>query len=114
VLSGDAPTDGAFTARVVVTKTGTRAGADVVELYAHDVVASVMRPTAQLIGYRRVELGAGESVTVRFVVPTMRLAFSDRDLVRVVEPGVVELWVGPSCQERETEAGVRLTGTCTA
>ena len=41
---------------------------------------------------------------VTFSVPTTRLAFSDRDLVRVVEPGEVELWVGPSCAERETEA----------
>jgi hypothetical protein len=43
-------------------------------------------------------------------VPTTRLAFSDRDLVRVVEPGEVELWVGPSCEARETESRVTITG----
>ena len=43
-------------------------------------------------------------------MPTARLAFSDRDLVRVVEPGEVEVWVGPSCAERETEARTTLTG----
>uniref|UniRef100_UPI0040492F02 beta-xylosidase/alpha-l-arabinosidase n=1 Tax=Georgenia sp. M64 TaxID=3120520 RepID=UPI0040492F02 len=105
-----APTDGALTATVVVTNTGDRAGEDVVQLYGHDVVASVTRPTAQLLGYRRVALAAGESATVRFTVPTTRLAFSDRDLRRVVEPGEVELWVGGSCAHRETVARVELTG----
>jgi hypothetical protein len=46
---------------------------------------------------------------MRFVVLTIRLAFSDRDLVRVVEPGDVELWVGPSREARETEACLRIT-----
>jgi hypothetical protein len=95
---------------VRVTNAGPRDGADVVQLYGHDLVASVTRPVAQLLGYRRVHLAAGEAVTVTFTVPTTRLAFSDRDLVRVVEPGDVELWVGSSCAVRETEARVRLTG----
>jgi beta-glucosidase len=43
-----------------------------------------------------VNLHPGESVQVRFEVPTTRLAFSDRSLRRVVEPGDVELWVGTS------------------
>ena len=76
----------------------------------HDVVASISRPTAQLLGYTRLALEPGESAVVRFVVSTTRLAFSDRDLVRVVEPGDVELRVGPLCEAREAEARVRITG----
>ena len=30
--------------------------------------------------------------------------------MRIVEPGDVELWVGGSCDERETQATMRLTG----
>ena len=90
--------------------TGDRAGTEVVQLYGHDVVASVTRPVAQLLGYARVDLAAGEPVTVRLRVPTTRLAFSDRRMVRVVEPGDVELWVGGSCAHRETETRVELTG----
>jgi len=101
---------GAFEATVTVRNTGDRAGADVVQLYARDVVGSVTRPTAQLLGYARVQLAAGEQVRVRFTVPTARLAFSDRDLVRVVEPGDVELWVGPDCRTRETAASLLVTG----
>ena len=106
----DAPTGGTIVASVTVRNTGDRAGVDVVQLYGHDVVASVTRPTAQLLGYQRVALEPGASATVEMRVPTTRLAFSDRDLVRVVEPGAVDLWVGPSCETRETEAMITLTG----
>jgi beta-glucosidase len=37
---------------------------------------------------------------VRFEVPTNRLAFTDRDLTRVVEPGDVEVWVAASAGEK--------------
>jgi Glycosyl hydrolase family 3 C-terminal domain/Glycosyl hydrolase family 3 N terminal domain/Fibronectin type III-like domain len=109
-IAGDVEAGGSFVTTVRVTNTGPRAGTDVVQLYGHDVVASITQPTARLLGYRRLVLEPGESAVVRFVVPTARLAFSDRDLVRVVEPGDVELWVGPSCEARETEARLRITG----
>ncbi|MFV2021947.1 glycoside hydrolase family 3 N-terminal domain-containing protein [Micromonospora sp. LOL_023] len=92
------PTDGALLATVRVTNTGTVAGDEVVQLYGHDLVASVTRPVAQLLGYRRVRLEPGQTVTVELTVPTTRLAFSDRSLTRVVEPGDVEIWVGTSAQ----------------
>lgn len=96
---------------VRVTNTGERDGDDVVQLYSRDVVGSVTRPVAQLIGFRRVSLPAGASATVTFTVPPARLAFSDRSLRRVVEPGELELWVGPNCTARDVEARVQLTGS---
>jgi beta-glucosidase len=105
------PTDGWIEASVRVTNTGDRAGADVVQIYAHDPVASVTRPVAQLLGYARVELAPGASARVALRVPTARLAFTGRDLVRAVEPGAVRLWVGPACDRREAEADVELTGS---
>ncbi len=104
------PTDGRIGARVRVTNTGDLAGDDVVQLYARDLVGSVTRPVAQLVGYRRVSLEPGESVVVSFEVPTTRLAFSGRDMTRIVEPGEVDLWVGPSCDAYETRTRVTLTG----
>ncbi|GIG21982.1 beta-glucosidase [Cellulomonas chitinilytica] len=106
----EVPSDGEVVARVTVTNTGERAGADVVQLYGRDVVGSVTRPVAQLLAYRRVHLEPGQSAVVELTVPTTRLAFADRDLARVVEPGRVELWVGPSCSTRETEAAVTVVG----
>ncbi|WP_194420181.1 glycoside hydrolase family 3 N-terminal domain-containing protein [Microbacterium abyssi] len=94
-FSADAETatHGRFTASVAVTNTGDREGTDVVQLYARDLVASVTRPVAQLLGYARVSLGAGESRRVSFDVPATRLAFTDRRGIKVVEPGDIEVWV---------------------
>src|SRR5690606_38897576 len=47
----EAATDGAFEASFVVRNTGGRDGVEVVQLYAHDPVASVVRPVQRLIGY---------------------------------------------------------------
>ncbi|MDG9429125.1 fibronectin type III-like domain-contianing protein, partial [Streptococcus pneumoniae] len=58
----------------------------------------------------RVELEPGETAEVRFTIPASRLAYSDRTLRRIVEPGEVELRVGPSCAEVDEAATVRLTG----
>ncbi|PPI40910.1 MULTISPECIES: glycoside hydrolase family 3 N-terminal domain-containing protein [unclassified Rathayibacter] len=109
-----APTDGSFTATVRVRNTGERAGTDLVQLYARDVFASVTRPVAQLLGYARVTLEPGEEAEVRFEVPAARLAFTGREGVRIVEPGRVELWVGPDCATRETEAALELVGPAAA
>ncbi|MEY9953999.1 glycoside hydrolase family 3 N-terminal domain-containing protein [Leifsonia sp. EB34] len=101
---------GEFEVRVTVRNSGERAGSDLVQLYARDVFASVTRPVAQLLGYARVALEPGEEAEVTFQVPTARLAFTGLDGVRIVEPGDVELWVGPSCASRETETRIELTG----
>lgn len=85
---------GTFTASITVTNTSDRAGDDVVQLYGHDVVGSVPRPVAQLLGYSRVSLEPGASARVTFTVPTTRFAFTDRRMVKIVEPGDVEIWVG--------------------
>lgn len=110
---GTVPTDGALRVNVRVTNTGAVAGDDVVQLYGRDPVASVTRPVAQLLGYRRVHLEPGQSVTVELTVPTTRLAFSDRTLTRVVEPGDVELWVGTSVR-RDSQALTTLVGDTVA
>jgi beta-xylosidase len=89
-------TDGTLSVAVRVENTGAVAGDEVVQLYGHDVIGTVTRPVAQLLGYQRVHLAPGESATVRFTVPTTRLAFTDRSYTRVVEPGEIELWVGTS------------------
>lgn len=101
---------GTFAASVRIRNTGERTATDLVQLYARDVHASVTRPVAQLLGYRRVELQPGEEAVVRFAVPTARLAFSDPSMRRIVEPGEIELWVGPSCDVREAAASLTITG----
>lgn len=110
VAASSVPTSGSFTVTVRVRNTGERAGTDLVQLYARDVVASVTRPVAQLLGYARVALEAGEEAEIRFEAPAARLAFTGREGVRIIEPGRIELWVGPDCATRETQAAVELVG----
>jgi beta-glucosidase-like glycosyl hydrolase len=110
VVAEQVATDGAIEAACRVTNTGDRAGTEIVQLYATDVVASVTRPVVQMLGYARVHLESGESAEVTFDVPTQRLAFSDRRMVRVVEPGAIGLFVGTSCERPVLTAAVELTG----
>jgi beta-glucosidase len=110
VLDDSVPTDGAITVSVRVRNTGSRSGSDLVQLYARDVYASVTRPVAQLLGYARLELAAGEEAQVRFEVPAARLAFTGRSGQRIVEPGEVERWVGPDCATKETTASLTRPG----
>ncbi|WP_345710994.1 beta-glucosidase family protein [Kineococcus glutinatus] len=94
VVDESVPAGGTFTAAVTVTNTGDVAGTDVVQLYGHDVHGTVTRPVVQLLGYTRLALAPGGSARVVFRVPTTRFAFTDRRLVKVVEPGDVQVWVG--------------------
>jgi beta-glucosidase len=108
--ASEVPTDGQFSVSVRLRNTGQRDGDEVVQLYLHDVLASVVRPTRQLTGFRRVRLAPGEAVDVRFDVHADRTAFSGRDLRRIVEPGDVEVMVGTSSADLPCRATVRLTG----
>ncbi|WP_426592462.1 glycoside hydrolase family 3 N-terminal domain-containing protein [Cellulomonas sp. McL0617] len=109
VVAAEHATHGSVVVEVRVTNTGATAGDDVVQLYGRDLVGSVTRPVAQLLGYRRVRLAAGEDATVTFDVPAARLAFADRSMRRVVEPGELDLWVGTSAQ-RDVEGRTTLVG----
>lgn len=99
-----------FRVSVTVRNDGAIAADDIVQLYGHDLVGSITRPTAQLLAYRRVALQPGQSMRVAFEVPTQRLAFSDRSYTRIVEPGDVDLWVGPSSAVREATARITIVG----
>jgi len=88
--------DGRTTASVTVTNTGTRAGDEVVQLYVHDLVASVTRPVKQLRGFQRVSLKPGESKTVTLPIGREALWLIDQNMQRRVEPGDFEILVGSS------------------
>ena len=59
--------DGTITFTVNVKNTGKRAGAETVQLYIHDVKASVDRPQKELKGFQKVylqQVGKDISITV--------------------------------------------------
>jgi len=79
-----------------VTNTGSVKGDEVVQLYIHQLVSSVTRPTKELRGFERVTLNPGEKKTVKFVLRPDELSLMDRQMKRVVEPGKFEIMVGTS------------------
>ncbi|MDL9978890.1 glycoside hydrolase family 3 N-terminal domain-containing protein [Microbacterium sp. ASV49] len=108
--SSYAATDGAFDLSLTVTNVGVRGGSEIVQLYLHDPVASIVRPVQRLIGYARVALAAGESATVEFHVPADLASFTGRDLRRIVEPGALVLSAGRSSADLASSVHVTLDG----
>lgn len=102
--------DGTVEVTATVANTGQRPVNELVQLYFGDRHASVARPVRQLLGYARVELQPGESRSVRFSVHADRFSFTGVDYRRIVEPGVIDLWVGPSAGELPLAAELQLTG----
>ncbi len=98
------------TIEVDVTNTGSRAGDEVVQLYVRDEEASVARPVIELRGFRRVSLEPGECRTVTFRLSTEQLAYVGADYRRVVEPGLVRVFVGRSSVELPLSADLHLVG----
>lgn len=105
------PTD-SVTVSVEVTNTGDRAGDEVVQLYVRDDVASVARPVKELKGFRRITLQPGEARTVMFTLTPNDLAFYDRTMRRVVEPGTFTVYTGTSSVAVQ-EAHFRVVGETT-
>ncbi len=92
-------TEGTSQVRCTVTNTGVRAGDEVVQLYIHDVLASVGRPVMQLAGFRRVHLEPGDSKVVTFRLGPDKLHLLNAGLQWVVEPGAFRVMVGASSRD---------------
>lgn len=101
--------DQSVTASVTVTNTGSRAGAEVVQLYIGDRVAKGVRPYKELRGFERVTLAPGESREVQFTLTPDLLGYyapaagnpSPVAPQWTLEPGEVEIMVGPNARETD-------------
>ncbi len=93
VITGDEP----LRISLTVTNTGSRAGAEVVQLYLHDVKASVERPYKELKAFDKVFLQPGESRDVTFTINRQALSFYDETQHQwTAEPGAFEALIGTS------------------
>jgi beta-xylosidase len=108
--AADLPVDGSVTVSIHVGNAGDRDGVEVVQLYLHDPVASVVRPVQRLIAYARVPLAAGKRVSVSFDVPADLASFTGVDGRRIVEPGELVLSFGRSSSELVASRTVRVVG----
>lgn len=88
---------------VTLKNTGTRDGAAVVQLYIHDLAASLVRPVKELKGFRKIWLKAGDQQLVRFSIGEDELKFFDTLLRQVAEAGMFEVQVGLDSQNVQAQ-----------
>lgn len=92
--------DGEITVSIPVKNTGTRSGAEVVQLYVRDKKSSLPRPYKELKGFCKVELQPGETKTVTFAIDKEALSFFDADKHEwVAEQGDFEAIVAASAED---------------
>ncbi|WP_298307115.1 beta-glucosidase BglX [Flavobacterium sp.] len=81
---------------VEVTNTGNYDGKEVVQLYLHDLVASIARPVLELKGFELTSLKKGETKTITFNLTDKELGFFNNDGTYLVEAGTFKIRVGGS------------------
>lgn len=112
-LSADASKigpDGAMTLSVDVTNTGSRAGAETVQLYISDTKASVKRPAKELKNFAKIYLEPGQTKTVTFTVRPSDLAFFDAGAhAWKAEPGEFRAHVGAASDDIRSSLRFALT-----
>ncbi len=91
---------------ITLTNSGSRPGDQVVQLYIHHGVSSVVQPVIALKSFRRVHLDPGASINVSFDVGPDQLSILDARMQKVVEPGPVDIRIGANSVDTSS---VRLT-----
>lgn len=82
-----------------LTNTGKYAGEEVAQMYLRDEVASVVRPVKELKDFIKINLKAGESKDIKFIINKQKLSFYDRQLNWVTEPGTFQLMIGTASDD---------------
>ena len=99
--------DGSLQVTATVTNAGSRAGAEVAQLYVRDLVGSVTRPVKELKGFQKVEMQPGQSREVTFTLKAADLAFYTASGKWEAEPGAFKVFVGGNSRDVK-EAGFTL------
>ncbi len=110
VRGGDWATDGTTTISVRLRNDAARTTTEVVQVYLHDRIAEVARPTQQLIAAKRVDLPPGEERAVVIELHADLTSYTDSSGRRRVDPGDVELRVGASSTDIRANLSLRLVG----
>ncbi len=95
---------------VTVRNTSERDGEEVVQVYVDDKVADVARPVRQLVGFKRLQVPAGERRRLKFLLDASQLGYYDRSMRFVVDPGDVEVMIGASSRDIRLRKTVVLQG----
>ena len=99
--SSSMKTNGAITVSVEVKNTGSRRGAEVVQMYIRDDYSSVTRPVKELKGFKKIWLDPGQSQTVTFTITPDLLSFYDKDMKWIIEPGTFTIMTGTASDKTQ-------------
>ncbi|MEO8540961.1 MAG: glycoside hydrolase family 3 C-terminal domain-containing protein [bacterium] len=92
-----------------LTNTGSRQGAEVVQVYVRDVKSSLLRPDKELKGFAKVHLDPGETRTVKLTLPPRAFeAWDPRVHAWKAEPGDFEIVIARSAGNPEATLAVQL------
>ena len=97
--------DGNVTVTIPVTNSGSRDGAEVVQLYIQDVKSTLPRPVKELKGFKKIYLRPGESTDVKFSIDKDALSYFNPDTQSwVCEPGAFRILIGSSSSDIRSQA----------
>ena len=101
--------DGRYHVMFDVTNTGKRSGATVAQLYISPASSTVERPVKELKGFKRVQLGPGETKQVTIELDPRSFSYFDvRTSAWQADAGTYELMLGGSSQDIEQKIRVQL------
>ena len=103
----------ATSARVTVTNTGDRPGAEVVQVYVEPLESPVRSPVRELRAFRKVWLGPGQAITVTIPLEARAFSYWDVTTHRWQSGGAYEVAVGVSASSMVLRATVMLPSTAT-
>ena len=95
--------NGGYTLCAAVENTGTVAGTEIVQVYAHRPAGERMTPEKELIDFARLPLNPGETGEARFTLPMDRLAAVRGDGKRVLEKGTYTIMIGSSSRDQDLQ-----------
>lgn len=106
--------DGRIMADVDIANTGKRAGAEVVQLYIHDLHPKIDKPVRELKGFAKVALRPGETKAVQFKISPADLAYFDESGKQwKADAGEYEVEIGASSRDLRQQAVFKLNGDYT-
>jgi beta-glucosidase len=82
-----------------IKNTGSMPGDEVVQLYIHDELASVVRPVIELKAFQRISLQPGETKTVSFTLDADTFRIYNETMQYVTEPGSFRIMIGSSSRD---------------
>jgi beta-glucosidase len=99
ILPNEINTAGEVQISLDVKNTGKVKGEEVVQLYINDVISSVTTPIKELKGFTKISLKPGETKTVKLNLLPEDLSLFDKNMNKVVEPGMFDIMIGSSSED---------------